>query len=120
MFLSAAALLTTTTVLAQKEEEEGTTGSAQHYECQFSAPLQLAPGVQLEHVKNTNEGTFTMRLSYTGGGGLGWVSIGVNSEGDTKMIPATAIIGRMLYDEDGMYVCMYVYHVHDVVYSIDV
>jgi hypothetical protein len=49
--------------------------------------------VSLQQVKNTDEGTFTMRLTYTGG--LSWVGIGINLDGRVKMTPTQAIIGRM-------------------------
>jgi hypothetical protein len=112
LLLSVAALslfCLTAAVLVQAQDT-GTGGDGAqtpHYECQFSAPLELTAGVRLESVKNVEAGTFTMRLTYTEG--LGWVSIGVNSEGGTKMVPGTAVIGRIEYDVDGMciaYTCM--------------
>jgi hypothetical protein len=95
---------TTTVVVVHAQEAQGEDAppaAAQQYACQFSAPLELAAGVRLESVKNVQAGTFTMRLTYTEG--LGWVSIGVNTEGGDKMVPGTAIIGRIEYDDDGMY-----------------
>jgi hypothetical protein len=100
-----AALLNFTTVVVQAQEQGGggvqEQQQQQHYTCAFTA-LQLETDLILEHVKNQDENTYTMRLTYTGG--LGWVSIGINSKGDTGMIPATAIIGRVEYDADGTYV----------------
>jgi hypothetical protein len=92
LFLWVVAALLTTVVTAQQ-------GESVHYTCAFTA-LQLDRDVVLEHVKNQDEGTYTMRLTYTGG--LGWVAIGVNSDGGTNMVPATAVIGRVEYDVDGM------------------
>jgi uncharacterized protein YihD (DUF1040 family) len=91
LFLSAAAAQTE---VVQTEME----GGGVYYDCAYSSPLQLDREVRLQHFKNSDLGTYTMRLSYTGG--LGWVAIGINSDGRSKMVPSTAVIGRIEYDED--------------------
>jgi hypothetical protein len=63
------------------------------FQCSLSEPISLhSDGVVLEQVANRAEGIFTMRVTYTGG--QSWVGIGINSEGQSKMLPATAVIGR--------------------------
>lgn len=91
-------LMIKTVVNAQDAPAAATAAAGVHYTCAYT-PLQLDELVTLEHVQNKAEGTFSMRLTYTGG--LAWVAIGVNAEGGTKMVPATAVIGRMEYDVDG-------------------
>jgi hypothetical protein len=71
-----------------------TTRTMTNAQCTFSPPIILDDGVTLEQVKNSAAGTFTMRLTYTGGNMIG---IGINSEGSSKMVPGTAVIGRMMY-----------------------
>mmetsp|Transcript_29997 Transcript_29997/g.49799 ORF Transcript_29997/g.49799 Transcript_29997/m.49799 type:complete len:503 (+) Transcript_29997:295-1803(+) len=63
--------------------------------CTLSDPLFLdANGaLTLQQVKNTNEGTFTMRIKYTGG--HAWIGIGVNLDGRPKMTPVQSVIGRL-------------------------
>jgi hypothetical protein len=70
-------------------------------QCTFSSPLVLDDGVTLEQVRNSAAGTFTMRITYTGGNA--WIGIGINSEGSDKMVPASAVIGRMDYGADRTY-----------------
>lgn len=68
------------------------------YECTLSSPIEIEDGVTLQQVKNSAADTYTMRLSYTGG--QAWIGIGINTDGDNKMTPGTAVIGR-LEDDNG-------------------
>ncbi|VEU42490.1 unnamed protein product [Pseudo-nitzschia multistriata] len=63
------------------------------YTCQFSEEISIHKGgtTFLSNYVNEDEGTFTMRLRYTGG--QAWVGIGVNTEGKGDMMPAHAVIG---------------------------
>jgi hypothetical protein len=63
-------------------------------DCTLSAPLQLNEGgdLTLQQVANYEDGTFTMKLTYTGG--QAWIGIGINSQGKAEMIPSSAVIGR--------------------------
>jgi hypothetical protein len=62
-------------------------------ECVLSDPIAIADeGLFLQHVKNVQEGTYTMKLTYTGG--QAWIGIGINTDSNSKMTPANAVIGR--------------------------
>ena len=100
LFIAALLSTMTMTAVVVVNAQEGASAPGVHYTCALSA-LQLDSEqlVTLEHVKNVAEGTFSMRLTYTGG--IAWVAIGVNQEGSTKMVPSTAVIGRIEYDVDG-------------------
>ena len=65
-------------------------------QCVLSSPVALDNNglVTLEQVANQAAGTFTMRLTYSGG--QSWIGIGINQQGTSNMTPATAVIGRML------------------------
>jgi hypothetical protein len=67
-------------------------------QCTLSPMMALDDGLTLEQVKNSAAGTFTMRLTYTNGNA--WIGIGINSEGSSKMVPSTSVIGRILYSSD--------------------
>jgi hypothetical protein len=64
--------------------------------CPLADPITLDSDglVTLEQVANKAEGTFTMRLTYSGG--QSWVGIGINREGSSNMEPTAAVIGRIL------------------------
>jgi hypothetical protein len=49
--------------------------------------------VYLQQVKNVASGTFTMRVTYSGGNA--WVGIGTNTEGQPAMFPGKAVVGRV-------------------------
>jgi hypothetical protein len=68
--------------------------------CTLSDPLTIDDDglVTLEQVANYDEGTYTMRITYTGG--RSWIGIGINTDGDSGMTPATAVIGRALEGVD--------------------
>jgi len=79
---------------------------AASYECQYSAPMDLYNGnLFLEQVRNNEAGTYMMRLTYRGG--QSWIGIGINSQGQSKMTPATAVIGRASDDGSGTSVLHY-------------
>jgi len=61
--------------------------------CFLSNPIVLDKDgyVELQQYVNEYEGTFTMKMTYYG---QAYVSIGVNENGNARMKPATAIIGR--------------------------
>jgi hypothetical protein len=63
-------------------------------DCTLSAPLQLDKDgdLTLQQIANFDEGTFTMKLTYTGG--QAWIGIGINKEGRNKMTPSHSVIGR--------------------------
>lgn len=67
--------------------------------CALGDPISLDENglVTMEQVANRAEGTFTMRLTYSGG--QSWIGIGINHENSDNMTPATAVIGRMLDGE---------------------
>jgi hypothetical protein len=68
--------------------------------CAWSAPLEIYKGkLEMQHYKDSEAGTYTMRLTYTQGSA--WVSIGVNHDGSFHMAPSSAVIGRIEYAEDG-------------------
>jgi hypothetical protein len=55
-------------------------------------PIHKDGSVTMEQAADYDAGTFTMRITYTGG--RSYVGIGVNLNGGTGMIPAKAVIGR--------------------------
>jgi Eukaryotic cytochrome b561 len=59
----------------------------------FSDPIVLdrRGDVELQHLVNYDEGTFTMKVTYYGG--RAYIGIGVNQEGTREMTPAVAVIG---------------------------
>ena len=65
-------------------------------QCTLADPIVLDQDglVTLEQVANQASGTFTMRLTYSGG--QSWIGIGINQQGTSNMTPATAVIGRFL------------------------
>eukprot|EP00544_Gedaniella_sp_CCMP2646_P009027 CAMPEP_0202496284 /NCGR_PEP_ID=MMETSP1361-20130828/19342_1 /ASSEMBLY_ACC=CAM_ASM_000849 /TAXON_ID=210615 /ORGANISM="Staurosira complex sp., Strain CCMP2646" /LENGTH=510 /DNA_ID=CAMNT_0049127563 /DNA_START=24 /DNA_END=1556 /DNA_ORIENTATION=- len=70
--------------------------SSAEWVCPLADPITLDSDglVTLEQVANKAEGTFTMRLTYSGG--QSWVGIGINREGSSDMEPTAAVIGRIL------------------------
>jgi len=64
------------------------------YSCILSDPITLDNDglVQLQQFINEDEGTYTMKVTYSGG--QSYVAIGINEEGRAKMIPSTAVMGR--------------------------
>ena len=66
-------------------------------ECVLSNPITIKDGLTLQQVQNSADGTYSMRLTYTGG--QSWIGIGINEEGKSKMSPANAVIGRV--EDDG-------------------
>jgi hypothetical protein len=52
----------------------------------------------LEQVKDTVSGTYSMRLTFIGGNS--WIGIGINTAGQSKMTPSSAVIGRV--EDDGV------------------
>ena len=81
----------------------GSYANAAGWDCTLSAPIILFDKdpdiVTLQQVVNVEEGTFTMKLNYTGGNA--YVGIGVNTDGGEKMTPANAVIGRAYDDAEG-------------------
>ena len=71
-------------------------GAQAQSQCVLSSPVALDSNglVTLEQVANQASGTFTMRLTYSGG--QSWIGIGINQQGTSNMTPATAVIGRFL------------------------
>lgn len=67
--------------------------------CSYPDPVAIhnSGSVVLERYMNEDEGTFTMRVTYSAG--YSWVGIGVNTAGDNGMIPGLAVIGRL--EDDG-------------------
>lgn len=63
--------------------------------CVFSDPLSIHQSDQvfLEQYVNPVDGTYTMRIRYTGGSS--WIGMGVNYNGESQMIPAYAVIGQV-------------------------
>lgn len=53
--------------------------------------------VTLQQIKDTTQGLFRMRLAYTGG--HAWIGIGINLNGQSKMTPTQAVMGRQ--EDDG-------------------
>mmetsp|Transcript_10259 Transcript_10259/g.24026 ORF Transcript_10259/g.24026 Transcript_10259/m.24026 type:complete len:589 (+) Transcript_10259:96-1862(+) len=73
------------------------------YNCNFSEELSIHKdgSTFLQQYINAEEGTFTMRIRYTGG--RSWIGIGISTSGKGKMAPGYAVIGDiyrgiMLYD----------------------
>jgi hypothetical protein len=68
--------------------------SAAYSSCTFSEPIPLDQigDVILQQYVNEGEGTFTMKITYSGG--KAFIGIGVNQEGLPSMTPAVAVIGR--------------------------
>jgi hypothetical protein len=62
-----------------------------------SCNIDLGSGVALQHSANSDAGTFTMTLTYTGG--RSWIGIGINERGRNKMTPSNAVIGRAESDD---------------------
>ncbi len=69
--------------------------AAQNNACTFSEPISIHQTGQvfLEEYINPDEGTFTMRIRFTGGSS--WIGMGVNYDGESQMIPAYAVIGQI-------------------------
>jgi hypothetical protein len=62
------------------------------YDCTFSNEISMNGNVVfLENYINDEDGTFTMRIRYTGG--QSWIGIGINTQDRGKMSPAYAVIG---------------------------
>ena len=61
-------------------------------ECYLSSPRTIGQNLTLQEVMNHEAGTYTMKLTYTGG--RSWIGIGINSNKQSKMSPARAVIGR--------------------------
>lgn len=72
------------------------------FNCTWSDPLVLLEetrgGISLEHYRNPDIGTLTLRVTSHGE----WIGIGINLEGNDWMAPAVAVIGRM-EDDVGWY-----------------
>ncbi|KAL3906986.1 MAG: hypothetical protein SGILL_009056, partial [Bacillariaceae sp.] len=51
----------------------------------------------LQQLKDTAQGTFTMRLTYQGP--PSWIGVGVNLDGRPKMVPTQSVIGRVNPDD---------------------
>lgn len=87
-----------TTKKLQPDVPEGKTRQRYvQYSCNLSGKMALERNLFLEQVQNIEAGTFTMRLTYTGG--HAWIGIGVNSENAPLMTPARAIIGKAHEDD---------------------
>lgn len=88
------------TAVVQAQDQQAVIGDTQEGGgCEWSEPLEIYKGkVTLEHYKNTEAGTYTMRLTYTQGNA--WVAIGVNHHGSFRMAPSSAVVGRIEYAED--------------------
>jgi hypothetical protein len=74
--------------------------ASQDNSCIFSDPISIhqSDQVYLEEYVNPDEGTFTIRIRYTGGNS--WIGMGVNYNGESQMAPAYAVIGQI--ENDGL------------------
>lgn len=63
------------------------------YTCRYSDEISIHKDgtTFMQQYVNEDEGTFTMRLRYTGG--QSWIGIGINTIGKNDMAPAEAVIG---------------------------
>lgn len=64
-------------------------------QCTLSDPVAIdrSGSLLFQQVKDSSAGTYTMKLTYTGG--EAWIGIGINTQGRNKMTPANAVIGRV-------------------------
>jgi hypothetical protein len=86
-YLSVLLLLMVAASVSSQDDEEP------DYDCTFSEEISIHPSGQvlLQHYVNYFEGTFTMRVRYTGG--HSYIGIGTNYIGRPWMAPAYAVIG---------------------------
>ncbi|KAG7342936.1 cytochrome b561 [Nitzschia inconspicua] len=68
----------------------------QNLQCSFSDeyPLNEDGTVLMQNYVNYQEGTYSVRLRYTEG--YSWIGLGINYYGNSYMVPAHAVIGRMI------------------------
>ena len=62
-------------------------------ECYLSSPRTIGENLTLQEVMNDEDGTYTMKLTYTGG--RSWIGIGINSNKQSKMSPSRTVIGKI-------------------------
>ena len=74
-------------------ESQSQSQSQSLYTCNYSDELSIHNDgtTFMQQYINQEEGTFTMRIRYTGGNS--WIGIGINTKGKGDMVPAYAVIG---------------------------
>lgn len=91
------AATTTTTDPTNDDDSASNANDESDALCTFADPITLENNLIMQQYKNEEEGTYTMKLTYSGG--QSWLAIGTNDNGKPLMTPARSVIGRV--DSDG-------------------